>query len=347
MASFTQVWTPLNFEADGKQRDWLRVPFSTDLSGYGVVPIPVICIRNGDGPTALLVAGSHGDEYEGQVTLAKLSREIEAGDVRGRIIIVPSLNLPAVETGKRVSPLDDGNLNRAFPGNPVGAPTAMIAHYVATVLLPMADFVVDLHAGGRSANYLPCALIRSGGSENERNELTELAATFGAPITSISDGSSGGGATTLSAVAQSLGVPALTAELGGGATLSRSGVRLADQGLRRILKHSGLMPDVETDPASPTRFMRVNGRGAFVYAMRKGIFEPAVELGDLVEEGQLAGLIHTIDHPWQEPEPVAFAEGGMVACRRAPSLTVPGDCLYKLLLDLEIGDLSKGTRPNR
>jgi predicted deacylase len=336
MASYTQVWTPLSFEADGKQRDWLRVPFSTDLSGYGVVPIPVVCIRNGNGPTALLVAGSHGDEYEGQVALAKLSREIEAVDVRGRIIILPSLNLPAVEAGRRVSPLDDGNLNRTFPGNPVGGPTAMIAHYLTTVLLPMADFVVDLHAGGRSANYLPCALIRSGGSVKERNELTELAAAFGAPVTSISDGSGGGGATTLSAIAQSLGMPTLTAELGGGASLSRTGITLAEQGLRRILKRYGLLPQAETDPALPTRFMRVSGRGAFVYAMRKGIFEPAAELGDVVEEGQLAGVIHAVDRPWQVPEPVAFAEGGMVACRRAPSLTTPGDCLYKLLVDLEI-----------
>ena len=69
MTDYTQVWTPLDFAADGKQCDWLRAPYSTDLSGYGVVPVPVVCIRNGAGPTALLMAGSHGDEYEGQVAL--------------------------------------------------------------------------------------------------------------------------------------------------------------------------------------------------------------------------------------------------------------------------------------
>lgn len=335
MAGYTQVWTPLDFEADGKQCDWLRLPFSTDLSGYGVVPIPVICIRNGDGPTALLIAGSHGDEYEGQVALARLSREIEGADVRGRIIIVPSLNLPAVEAGRRVSPLDDGNLNRSFPGNPIGAPTAMIAHYVGTVLLPMADFVIDLHAGGRSTNYVPCALIRSGGSAEEKNRLIELATAFGAPVTSISDGSGGGGATTLSAVAQELGVPALTAELGGCATLSRTGTALAEQGLRRVLKLSGMLPEANTDTGPPTRFMRVSGRGAFVYAMRKGMFEPAADLGDVVQPGQVAGVIHAVDRPWDAPEPVVFSEGGMVACRRALALTAPGDCLYKLLVDLD------------
>ena len=216
MTGSTQVWTPLDFEADGKQCDWLRVPHSTDLSGYGVVPIPIVCIRNGAGPTALLVGGNHGDEYEGQVALARLCREIEAADVRGRIIILPSLNTPAVEAGRRVSPLDDGNLNRSFPGDPVGGPTAMIAHYVTTVLLAMADVAIDLHAGGRSCHYLPCALIRSGGGADENRELTDLATAFAAPITSISDGSGGGGMTTFSAAGQGLGVPVLTAELGVG-----------------------------------------------------------------------------------------------------------------------------------
>ena len=335
MADYTQVWTPLDFEVDGKQCDWLRVPHSTDLSGYGVIPVPVICIKNGAGPTALLIAGNHGDEYEGQVALAQLAREIKAVDVSGRLIILPSLNTPAVEAGRRVSPLDDGNLNRSFPGDPIGGPTAMIAHYVSTALLPMADFAIDLHAGGRSCDYLPCALIRSGGSEKEHRVLTDLAVAFGAPITSISDGSGGGGRTTFSAAGQSLGVPVLTAELGGGATLSQEGLAIAQQGLRRVLTHCGILPDIEIDPASPTRFMQVRGRGAFVYAMRKGLFEPAVDLSTVVQAGQLAGFIHAIDRPWQAPEPVVFSEDGMVACRRAPLLTVPGDCLYKLLVDVD------------
>jgi predicted deacylase len=162
MASETRIWTPLDFEADGKHSDWLRLPYSSDLSAYGIVPIPIVVIRNGPGPTALLIAGSHGDEYEGQVALAKLARQIAAEDVRGRIVILPALNFPAVEAGRRLSPLDEGNLNRLFPGRADGSPTEMIAHYVSEILLPMADLVVDLHAGGRSLDYLPCTLGRLG-----------------------------------------------------------------------------------------------------------------------------------------------------------------------------------------
>lgn len=335
MTTTTQCWTPLDFEADGRHCDWLRVPHSTDLSGYGIVPVPLICIRNGEGPTALLIGGNHGDEYEGQIALAQLTREIDAADVRGRIIVLPSLNLPAVAAGRRVSPLDEGNLNRSFPGDPAGGPTAMIAHYVSTVLLDLADLVIDLHAGGRSSDYLPCALIREGRSAQESQTVIDLASQFGAPVTSISDGSGGGGATTLSAAAMSLAKPALTAELGGCATLSPQGKTLAHQGVLRVLQHCGILPSGAAEPAPSTRLMRVEGRGAFVYAMQKGMFEPAADLGDTVEAGQIAGLIHSIDRPWQDPETVRFTQSGLVACRRSLSLTVAGDCLYKLLVDLD------------
>lgn len=333
MASETRIWTPVDFDADGKQGEWLRLPFSSDLSAYGFVPIPIVCIKNGEGPTALLIAGNHGDEYEGQVALGKLAREVSTDDMRGRLIILPALNFPAVEAGRRVSPLDEGNLNRMFPGDAAGSPTQMIAHYVSDVLLPMADLVIDLHSGGRSLHYLPCALVRPGKTDAETAELVDLMNAFAAPITSISDGSGGGGATTLSAVAHKLGVPILTTELGGGATLSREGQRLAEQGLARVLKHYGILPRTLVEAGSRTRLMKVDGTNAFTYATRKGIFEPAAELGEMVAAGQPAGVIHPIDWPLQPAEPIHFRQSGMVACRRAPSLTLPGDCLFKLLVD--------------
>lgn len=333
-AGETRIWTSLDFDKDGKQHDWLRLPFSTDLSAYGVIPIPITCIRNGKGPTALLIAGNHGDEYEGQVALSKLARQIGYEQVRGRIIILPSLNHPAVSAGRRLSPLDEGNLNRLFPGEANGSPTQMIAHYVSSVLLSMADIVMDLHSGGRSLSYLPCCLIRVGKTGAETARLVELMQVFGAPIGSISDGTGGGGATTLSAAAQALGVPTLTTELGGGGTFSSAGEAVASQGLYRILKHMGILPNAQTEPAPPVRLMRVDGRDAFTYAPMHGIFEPAVEIGDTVFAGQCAGLIHPIEGASKQVAEMRFAQPGLVACRRAPALTAPGDCLFKLVTDV-------------
>ena len=50
-------------------------------SAYGTLAIQLIVIKKGKGPTALLMAGSHGDEYEGQVTLCRMICEIDTNDI--------------------------------------------------------------------------------------------------------------------------------------------------------------------------------------------------------------------------------------------------------------------------
>lgn len=310
------------------------MPYSCDLSAYGFVPIPVTCIRNGPGPTALLVAGNHGDEYEGQVALMKLARMLGPENLSGRIIILPALNFPAVDAGRRVSPLDNGNLNRLFPGDPAGTPTQMIAHYVSDVLLPMAHLVVDLHSGGRSLDYVPSALVKPGRNPDETTALRNLLEIFGAPVSFISDGAGGGGATTLAAAAQLRNVPALTAELGGSATLSGEGLTLAIQGTLRLLKSTGSVKDIDVDAPQHTRLMRVPGRSAFIYSDCRGIFEPLAKPGDEVQAGQRAGSIHPIGWSERDPVDVMFPTNGLIACRRAPALTESGDCLFKLMVDI-------------
>ena len=158
--SRTRIYSEVDFTKDGKQSAFLRLPHSVHRSAYGWLPMPITCIQNGKGPTVLLVSGNHGDEYEGQVTLMKLTRRLQADDVKGRIIILSAANYPAAMAGTRTSPIDQGNLNRTFPGNPDGGPTAMIAHFIESVLLPMADVAIDLHSGGSSLMYIPSALAR-------------------------------------------------------------------------------------------------------------------------------------------------------------------------------------------
>ena len=56
--------------------------------------IPVTVIRRGEGPTVLFTGGNHGDEYEGPIALSKLAATLKAGDMNGRVIIVPFMNFP-------------------------------------------------------------------------------------------------------------------------------------------------------------------------------------------------------------------------------------------------------------
>ena len=123
------VLPTVDFDRDGVQHGFLRLPYSRDDSAWGSVMIPIAVIRNGEGPTALLTGANHGDEYEGPIALFDLARTLDPAKVRGRVIIVPAMNYPAFRAGTRTSPIDKGNLNRSFPGRPDGTVTEKIADY--------------------------------------------------------------------------------------------------------------------------------------------------------------------------------------------------------------------------
>jgi predicted deacylase len=177
----SRISSTIAFDSPGKQTGFLRLPYSSHESAYGWIPIPIVCIVGGTGPTVLLVGGNHGDEYEGQVALAALCRTLDPSALRGRVIIVPSANFPAAMAGRRISPIDGGNLNRSFPGSEGGSPTEMIAHFIETKLLPMSDCAIDVHSGGSSLQYCPTIRARSNSDAQITERTLTLLRAFGAP----------------------------------------------------------------------------------------------------------------------------------------------------------------------
>ena len=155
--SFEQspISTDVDYERAGKQVGYLRVPYSRNNSAWGGLLIPIVVVQNGSGPTVLFVGGSHGGEYEGPVSLSRMARSLAADEVQGRVIILPALNLPAVQAGQRLSPIDGKDMNRVFPGNWRGSVTEIIAHYVHEAILPLCHAVVDIHSGGYSLQLAP------------------------------------------------------------------------------------------------------------------------------------------------------------------------------------------------
>jgi len=135
----SRIVAEVDFDKNGRQQGFLRLFHSVHSSAYGFIPIPIVVLKNGDGPTALLVSGTHGDEYEGQVALCNLVKSLDPASIHGRVIILPAANFPAALAGRRTSPIDEGNLNRLFPGNPDGSVTQQIAYHIEHELVPMAD----------------------------------------------------------------------------------------------------------------------------------------------------------------------------------------------------------------
>ena len=332
----------VDFNREGKQTGYIRLFHSTHDSAYGFLPIPILVVKNGEGPTALFSAGNHGDEYEGQVALTNLAQWLEPGMIQGRVIILPMANYPAALAGRRVSPIDDLNLNRIFPGDPDGTVTRQIAHFIDSQLIPLADLVIDLHSGGSSLNYIPCALAKQSADPAVfRKQLAALRA-FSAPYTYIQGSAQGqGGDQTLGSGADRRGRIALGTELGGCGTVNPAGLAIAERGLRNVLVHLGILPAEHwREPPAPTRFLDVRGENDYIYAPENGVFEPLVALGDTVAAGQSAARIHTPETPWRAPVELAFKASGIVMCQRIPARTKRGDCLFHLASDLHMDGMT-------
>lgn len=331
----TRIQTSIDFEVKGKQTGYLRLPYSSHESAYGWLPLPVACLNGADGPTVLLLGGVHGDEYEGQIVLARLIRELAPQAVRGRLIVLPSTNMPAAAAHNRLSPLDNTNLNRAFPGLATGSPTQMIAHFVEEVLLPRCDAVIDLHSGGSSLEYLPCVRARLSPDSQLAQRTVDLVRAFNAPI-GVLFRASGAEPRTLSAACERKGVAYINPETGGGARVDRAALSVARAGVRNCLQHLGVLAPDGPPPVSRSRLATLTGPDSLVHAEYDGLFEPLVDLGDEVRAGQEVAAIHDLQRPWERPEPVVTSSAGTVLCKRVPGRVRLGDCLYELGADYEV-----------
>jgi predicted deacylase len=333
MTGPTRIFTRVDYDKDGKQLGWLYLPYSVTRSAYGNIAVPIAVIKNGQGPTVLFTAGNHGDEYEGQVGLCKLVRSLEPGMIQGRVIIITAINLPAAMAGTRVSPLDNVNFNRAFPGDPNGTPTYAIAHYADSVLFPLAQYLVDLHSGGSSLDYIPFVSMRvSGDPALDARALSALKA-FGAPLSMVWAHTIDAGFAQTAAIRR--GLVSLGGEFGGGGSVGLEGLRIVERGIRNVLVHAGCMEPggKAAEPAARTRIVEVRNRDYFVLAPDAGLFEPFVELGDVVDVGAPCGQVHFVDDPGRPPVPAHFRASGTVVSQRHFGRVERGDCVAHVATD--------------
>ena len=85
----------------GRISGYAKIPFSSDISAYGFIPVPLAVIGGGAGPTILLLAGTYGDETDSQIALARVAQALDPRQMNGRVIILPMANAPAAHAATR------------------------------------------------------------------------------------------------------------------------------------------------------------------------------------------------------------------------------------------------------
>lgn len=272
----TAAFTGIDFSATGKQLGYGHVVHSDNVHDGAIIPVPVAVISSGPGPVALVVAGTHGDEYEGQVLAHELIRELDPRDLSGTVIIVPAANSPAVRGAARVSPIDAGNLNRSYPGRANGGPTEQVAALIAGELLPRADFVIDMHSGGSNSTYLPCAFIYRGPDAELWREKVRAARLLGLPYVMVVAPMLEPG--SLSSAGDLAGIPTISTELSGAGTVDRHALGAMRRGMPQLLAGLGILKDPAAAITAEPQWLELVPESP-VTSTAAGLFEPLVDLG--------------------------------------------------------------------
>jgi len=268
-----QAWVPVAPRADG-----------------GEWQLPLLTLTGAEqGPTLVVTAGVHGDEYEGIETIARLYQTLEPAALRGTLVLLPVCNLPAYGAILRSSPIDGLNLARTFPGEANGTITQRIAHWIHHHLLAHADFYIDLHSGG-VAYDIPTLIgyIHDAGELGQRSRAG--AEAFGAPVLWGHPLPMPPGRTISSATA--LGVPSLYSEAPGGGYARPQDVAIFTQGVINVLRHLEMLAG---DPAPQPCTHDLFGDGNLdqvIDAPVAGYFRAEVSLLDEVQAGQRLGAIY-------------------------------------------------------
>ncbi len=320
----------IDFERPGKHH--YQVAFHLDGTwGYSLVPLTVINGARGSNSTGVLCfGGTHGNEYEGQIAIKRLCLDLDPERIAGRVILVPQLSESACVANQRSSPLDGVNMNRAFPGNPRGTISHRISNFVKKHLFPLAKVVIDVHSGGKEGAFPICTSFHPIADPRQRAEIAAVSRLFDTPFVFIYASAMASGLLTDEAEAE--GKVTIGGEFGGGETASRFGVRHAYEGILNVLRHYGLMEGgitpIRPAGARPPVLVKAEHLNRYVPCPRDGIWEPAVDLGDAVEKGQLIGRLHDFADHGSAPIEIRSLHGGYMVMMHLSARPSKGQTLY-------------------
>lgn len=312
---------------------FVSLPYLRDTTPDAVL-LPIYHHARGPGPRVLVVGGTHGDEFEGQFAASSLIRKLPGLSLNGSITVLPRHHPAACAAGTRVSPIDGADLNRLYKGSTTRGASGAIAAFVTARLLPEIDWLIDLHSGGASHEFVLSSNLQAKVGSMEDLELRPALRAFGAPYAIIFDDT--GSDTmphlgTMEGAARALGVKCISSELGGAARLTRESANAAERGLRGLLEYIGVLePDGERHASPEPRFLRLDHPDHYCRAPVDGFAVAEVALGASVQAGSIVGHIHPDDPFGDVVKPIYAARGGIVAAIPTRARFQAGDMILAI-----------------
>jgi len=290
----------------------MRLPDGNDLW------LPVLAAAGArDGPTLAVLAGVHGDEYEGICAIPRVFRSFDLAELRGRLIMVPVCNLPAYRAATRSSPIDGLNLARVFPGDPRGTVTQRIAHVLTDRVIAPASLLIDLHSAGIA--YTMPTLVGYPYADTPLGRASRDAAlAFGCDVLWAHPPDPNAGGRSISA-AEQRGVPWIYTEAAGGGRALPADVACYTAGVFNVMRHLGMLPgQPETRPVR-CHLLGAGNTDDPIRVDMSGYFVSHVGLLEAVTAGQMIGAV--LDFAGETIEEIcAHVDGRVVMIRGLPAI---------------------------
>lgn len=293
----------------GKYSTSLAVPTA---SGQVEIPILVL-VGESSGPTSLVNGATHGDEFDGPEAIRRFWRSITPDQIKGTVVLVPVLNIPAYVAATRNNPEDGVDMSGVWVDDAPDSTTSRIAKQMMERVLPPVAARLDMHGGGDIFNIARLVMFTPSADKSlaakQRHVAQkvgiELIWQFPTPATETNYFSRNGKV--------SIGV-----EIGGEARLSEIAVR---DNLTAIHNFLAAVGNLQTVPVLPRQWLTIEGRPD--HSERGGFLQSFVELGDRVTKGQRIGLISDVAGNSVE-EVVAVQDGIVTTIRTKPILPAGG-----------------------
>ncbi len=313
--------TPRNFEILGKsikpgENKTIELNIAK-LHTMTELKVPIIVTRSHiDGPTVLLTAGLHGDELTGIEIVRQIIRKGINQPKCGTIICMPLVNIFGFVNQARDFP-DGRDLNRVFPGSANGSLASRFAYRIMQDVIPVTDYIIDFHAGGRSRFNAPQIRI-----EPNNDELDELAQAFSTQFILYSNNIEGSFRTEC----DKLGKKYLLFEGGKSLDINSEIIEEGLQGTMRILNKLNMLNDT-FNAKTPNNSICIEN-STWIRAQYSGLLHNFTLNGTYVKTGDLLGKI--TDPYGQVEEPILAPNDGYIICENQASIVFQGDAVYHI-----------------
>jgi predicted deacylase len=318
---------PLEDLAAGTRHNfWLKA--GTDTYSVPIL-VPVMVARGTEGPVLGLTAAIHGNELNGIRIIQQVMEVIDVRQLRGMIIGIPGLNVPAVELQQREYP-DLVDLNRIFPGDVQGNGSEQYVHQISTKILDLFDVHIDMHTasfGRRNSLYVRADL----NSDTQRILAHLQEPDIIVHSTGPSVGTSSTEATTMRAAAALRGIHSITVEYGDPQIFQPEIIERGVLGIGKTLAWLGM---IDSSPGEPgLGLTHVCGRSFWIYQDEGGFLEV---LPDLIEEVKKGQKIAVVRDPFGSIIKEYFApEDGIVIGKSSNPVNMNGGRILHLGVDFK------------